>query len=793
MKPATTTPRKPLPVRVTLDQINRALERNDLDSAERYLGQFHEPLPSDLFEPMGLVHVMRGRWPQAAEVLGRVRDPSVSIRTLRRYAANLAALQIHHRHAFEAVTACPQSDRYQIDQPDVGLATILRVDVNGRTQPVVIGPTPQAHVACTFKAMTQSKKFNSCFGLGGIGDGNVLVQFLDRFPTDHLGIELPLFVIEPDPQLVAAVLMLHDLSDADGPIRSPRVQWCVGPEWQSQLKNILLDDPYTSPPSVMIQLTAQGQAVIPQVRRVCEALDATGKPAFMEMAQDYASRPAEQWAAILRGQAGRRPRVLLVTSRFTTVLQHSTRDVAEAFERLGWDTRLLIEPSAHQRLTTWCIQTVLTEFRPDLVFVIDYLRSGLPGDYPAALPFVGWIQDDLAHLMTCQAGRSIGKRDFVLTCAAKLYHEKFDYPLRQCIYAEKFTRVPDRPVSWACDGDDLVFVSNASTPPGQIVEQIVSEAGGGASAKELVRRCCDRVMSVYHAEAGGRTRVRAGTGNGSVGSGGAGGGCCIQAMPQVAKIVDEACREVGVVGLDPAVRTNLIMRLFNSLNNTLYRQQAIRWAVKVAQELGLTLALYGQGWEKNKEFARYAKGPVAYGKDLEELTRRAKINLQIVPFSCLHQRLLDGLVAGGFFLIRHHPLDDLRADLAAWLEDLEPYIRQIRDTKDLPLSRRDEIKRLTDAINAMTLDGDNDPIKTYRRHQEEGVEYLYNVLPRHDEVTFSDQKSLRAKVVSFLADSDRRVDVAEAQRGFVESTLTYESGLRRVLDRMARLIETQEG
>src|SRR5205807_3990646 len=46
----------------------------------------------------------------------------------------------------------------------------------------------------------------------------------------------------------------------------------------------------------------------------------------------------------------RKPRILLTTTRFSTVLQHSTRDVAGAFESLGWETRVLIESTNYHRL-----------------------------------------------------------------------------------------------------------------------------------------------------------------------------------------------------------------------------------------------------------------------------------------------------------------------------------------------------------------------------------------------------------------------------------------------------------
>ena len=50
-----------------------------------------------------------------------------------------------------------------------------------------------------------------------------------------------------------------------------------------------------------------------------------------------------------------------------------------------------------------------------------------------------------------------------------------------------------------------------------------------------------------------------------------------------------------------------------------------------------------------------------YGPDLEALTRRSKILLQLEPYACYtHQRMLDALLAGGFTLVRSHPINTLR-------------------------------------------------------------------------------------------------------------------------------------
>src|SRR5207247_108876 len=151
---------------------------------------------------------------------------------------------------------------------------------------------------------------------------------------------------------------------------------------------------------------------------------------------------------------------LLLTSRFTTVLQHSTRDAADALARLGWETRVLIEPSSHHHMPSRGVRGAVLEFRPDVVITIDHLRRDRPGIIPPALPFICWIQDNLANLTNRDAGASITARDFILTCSQPQYTRDFGYPARQCVYLQKLTRVPPRPAAWTSDGDDLAFVSN---------------------------------------------------------------------------------------------------------------------------------------------------------------------------------------------------------------------------------------------------------------------------------------------------------------------------------------------
>ena len=69
-----------------------------------------------------------------------------------------------------------------------------------------------------------------------------------------------------------------------------------------------------------------------------------------------------------------KPRILFITSRFTSALQYHTRDSMLAAQRLGCETALLIEPDGLHRVdNAWEARTV-SGFKPDAVYVLDHFR-----------------------------------------------------------------------------------------------------------------------------------------------------------------------------------------------------------------------------------------------------------------------------------------------------------------------------------------------------------------------------------------------------------------------------------
>ena len=89
-----------------------------------------------------------------------------------------------------------------------------------------------------------------------------------------------------------------------------------------------------------------------------------------------------------------------------------------------------------------------------------------------------------------------------------------------------------------------------------------------------------------------------------------------------------------------------ILWLFKQqIYNAIFRHQALKWVA----DFGINLKLYGNNWEQHPTLGRFACGPADTQRDVPKICAASKVNLQITPFGAVHQRLLEGLVAGGFY------------------------------------------------------------------------------------------------------------------------------------------------
>lgn len=620
------------------------------------------------------------------------------------------------------------------------------------------GDDPVAYLAAVMEQLKPARVSGQPLFLQGTADGYLLTA-LARHPTTlPLGRQQCVYVLEPNPGCLLLSMMIHDLSGDNGPIRQSRFQWFVGAGCTSAFRAAMLADPFLPFPQTQLSSEPDGAKLAAAVASVLKEIIELDRSLEQKLARRYADFPVERLVRVTGPNTTRPPRALLLTTRFSTVLQYSTADTAAGLRELGWETHVVMEPTGHHSLTFPGLRTALLDFDPDVVVQIDHTRTEHGTLFPGTLPFLCWTQDHLPNLTNAEAGRNQGPLDFLLTDHGPWYARNFAYPPENNLPLGKLTRVPALPESWSSDGPDLCYVSNAGKLPVVVAEELVASFKHVPELQSLARLCTAEILGHYDR------------------------GQCFHGTSEIRAFIDPIAAANGYAEL-PCL-AELATELFERLNNVLYRQQALKWAGDFARERGLNFAIYGNGWDKHPQLADFARGYVAYGAELEALTRSAKINLQIVPYFCLHQRLLDGIVAGGFYLVRAHPSDTSVRRFADFLARYAPSAPDLRSARAVvPPDEIASFERLA-SENAFIADR-LDPVELVRVFQGQGLFVDgQSMPPRIDEVGFASPEEFNRTAEHFLAQPELRRQIAMQQRSAVEQTFSYREGMRRVISQL---------
>ncbi len=736
-----------------------AVRASDWDRADRLLPDLSGLLGDDVWSAAGQLHMQRERWSDAADAIGHVKAKSDQQRLHLTLSKNLASLRAHRPEVYRVIADADVGQAYQIHPSKSGKPSILFNREGGGRTLLASGEDPQAAAATVTAQLAPNAEKGEAFAILSIGDGYVFDTIVRGSPELLLGRRQAIFLFEPDPRLVLACLLLHDFTGANGPIESENVLWYVGPQWGEQFRLAINTDRYLPFPRVSIKLGPDPRPMEQVLQAALAEIGAIDARSQQQIASYYESLPADHFAAVLSGKANRPPRVLLTTTRFSTVLQYSTKDTADAFRQIGWEAQIIIEPSPHHGLTKVGMRRTIAEFKPDLIFQIDHNRFEHGDLFHPSIPFVNWIQDLLSHLMTPNAGRQLTQRDFALAPSLQRWVDDYAYPSRQCLEFRKLTRLPSRPLSWTGRGNQVVYVSNWSQTSSQMRDDLTRNAEG--KHRDVLDAACARMIATYAA------------------------GHSLPTQGDVRRLLLDVMREQQVSGDETLVRQTTT-RLFDRLNNLLFRQQGLAWARQACDEIGLDLQIYGKGWDKHPEFARYARGMIDYGAPLEELTREAGINLVLEPFVCIaHQRVLDALAAGGFCLMRANPGTRL---IHSAIELLSLARADTQTAKELEAQldddRREALAQTLRAFDACDVaPGAVDPIATTRRLQAAGfLPTAGQILPLLDQTTFELSYQLTGQLIRYSRDDALRSEIARAQRSFVEQRFSYVAGVKKIVE-----------
>jgi len=245
----------------------------------------------------------------------------------------------------------------------------------------------------------------------------------------------------------------------------------------------------------------------------------------------------------------------------------------------------------------------------------------------------------------------------------------------------------------------------------------------------------------------------------------------------IRKVIDDSMDEMGVQLTNP---TQLLDVFVQRINNALFRHQSISWVA----ELEIDLRLDGKGWEAHPTFGRFARGVADNQRMLPLIYATSKINLQVTPFGAAHQRLFDGLGAGGFFLLRHingEEYDRISQMLWQWCQ-----ANQVRSGAEMVQRATPKVAAWLDQV--ATLCGEhprNDPERFFSGVADTAdggfIRSAATLFDQFDPVAFRSREDLHSRVRHFLGNPEERRQVAEAMRQRVLDCLTYSSITRRLL------------
>jgi hypothetical protein len=483
--------------------------------------------------------------------------------------------------------------------------------------------------------------------LEGIDPVQTLRRLWSATPTRKDGARTRIVIVLSDPEEAFDALSAADVREIMG---DDRVEVLLGPDAGQRLAHLLARRFDTALSGrVVVSARRRATATIPRAAAPGALAELVGIEAIIRAALDaqrgellalgaaanacYDTRDRAWWAKRFATESlAREPlRVLIPTCRYSTFIQHSSADIAEALRAAGCEVRTIIEPDDRSTLSALAYVRPQAEWQPDLVLFINYPRSALGATVHRNIPFACWVQDAMPHLFDRGVGASQGALDFLVGLLRVEFFTRFAWPRERALAspvlasAAKFHEGEVPREMRARLGCEVACVTNHSQTPESLLTELRQQIGpdGAAMIDELYPELRRFVLAPA--------------------------GESYEFPPD--QVLRAVMHRRGMSDDHPT-----FMPLYNNvvlpLADRLLRHQMLEWASSICTQRGWRLHIYGRGWEQHPTLAHHARGTLAHGDELRAAYRLARANLHAVAAGSLHQRLSECALSGGFSLIR---------------------------------------------------------------------------------------------------------------------------------------------
>ncbi|MBI4586602.1 MAG: glycosyltransferase family 1 protein [Planctomycetes bacterium] len=479
----------------------------------------------------------------------------------------------------------------------------------------------------------------------GIGSGQEILHLLRHPPQLPLGETRVHYLFEKE---VPALKEFLRIADVSAPLRERRLIIFSGKNWPSTLKRLFSTGRFPSP-KVSIGDQTPYRAEVEGISQLANA-----RPEVEKNILDY-YRSGSFKNRLQEIAAGReKPRALLLSCRWTTVLKHVGADFQWGFEKLGCQTEMVLENSDVESLSKGAYFEALGRLQPDFIFHVSHARPSC-NRLPPELPILCFFMDRCGPILNLP---DLGPHIQPLDLFFCIFREFVSYLQKKGVPREQLILMPT-------PGDEEIF--HPLDPADPRLEKFAAEVSlvkhGGPDAD----RCFEQFVEKQFSDANHAFQKTAR---------GIFEGIHRLAMENRARhwfedeILELAIRQLP--GGAPSPWQEGIKALTTEYMVTVYSASYRQHFLEPLARSGLRLHLYGLGWDSHPLLAPFSRGPIGEKEILNAVYQASAINLHIHHEASMHQRLVEGALAGGFFLVnRLNPLKN-------W-QPLDPFFEEGRE------------------------------------------------------------------------------------------------------------------
>lgn len=373
------------------------------------------------------------------------------------------------------------------------------------------------------------------------------------------------------------------------------------------------------------------------------------------------------------------PKILFLTSRFTTALQYYTRDMASVAEKAGCKCRIIKEKNYLQRAAGDSHIEGIYLFRPDMVVVMDHMRCEYKGCMPDELVFVSWIQDLLPVIMDPSTPSKLLPRDILINQfysyrgILDLYQgiDMIDasIPVNSDIYKPYDLTLDEQEMY----GADITMVCHMKGSEHHI-ESIIP------IYPELYRNQIEQIYRNYKEYVYCTGKI-------------------LHGRKEYTDYILKMWSKQGEDNVEEIILNYMIEDMESIYGLFVFRESLVRWMLDAGFR---NIKLWGNGWDNISMFKPYAMGPAPNGEILSKINQASKIVLGNNAICTAAARAGETMLSGGFYMVNYIDPESDWVDIRMQLEEGKDFV-MFKDRDDLIqklhfyLEHEDERKRMLEA------------------------------------------------------------------------------------------------